>query len=349
MDVVYSETHLLHKPRRFIFRGEWADNPEVPERAINLVAAARAAGHRVIAPDDFGPAPRRAVHEKRHLDFLESAHRRWSELDGAGPEIVPNTHPTAPFARYPESVVGQAGWHISDTACPIGPGTWQAACAGANVALHAAQLVLDGADAAYGLCRPPGHHAGDDISSGFCLLNNVAIAAQHMRAKLSKLAILDIDVHHGNGTQGIFYGRRDVLFVSVHADPTAFFPFYVGFEDERGEGEGHGLNHNLPLPKGSADNTYLDALAGALEVIGEYAPDMLLIALGFDGYEHDPFEGFAITTEGFGRIGAAIGELGLPTVFIQEGGYNIDDLGKNVTTFVEHFEAVHAGAIAERR
>ena len=339
MDVVYSETHLLHKPRRFIFRGEWADNPEVPERAINLVAAARAAGHRVIAPDDFGAAPRRAVHEKRHLDFLESAHRRWSELDGAGPEIVPNTHPTAPFARYPESVVGQAGWHISDTACPIGPETWQAACASANVALHAAQLVLDGADAAYGLCRPPGHHAGDDISSGFCLLNNVAIAAQHMRSKLSKVAIIDIDVHHGNGTQGIFYGRGDVLFVSVHADPTAFFPFFVGFEDERGEGEGISANLNLPIALGEGDAAFIAAIMRGVAAIRAFQPEALLVSLGFDAYEGDPLSPLGVTSGGFEAAGSAIAGLGAPTVLIQEGGYDCKTLGRNLTRFLSGFLA----------
>ena len=337
MDVVYSETHLLHAPRRFLLRGEWADNPEVPERAENLVAAARAAGHRVIAPDDFGPGPRRAVHDERLLAFLESAHRRWSELDGAGPEIVPNTHPIRHLAHYPESVVGQAGWHISDTACPIGADSWRAACASANVAVHAAQLVLDGAPVAYGLCRPPGHHACDDISAGFCLLNNVAIAAQHMRNKLSRVAIIDIDVHHGNGTQSIFYGRADVLFVSVHADPTAFFPFFTGFTAERGEGEGVGANLNLPVALGEGDGAFIAAIERGGAMIRGFQPDALLVSLGFDAYEGDPLSPLKVTSGGFEAAGKALAKLGAPTVLLQEGGYDCQTLGRNLTAFLSGF------------
>ena len=337
MDVVYSETHLKHAPRRFIICGEWADNPEVPERAENLVAAARAAGHRIIAPDDFGEGPRRAVHDIRLLDFLESAHRRWRELDGAGPEIVPNTHPNRHLARYPESVVGQAGWHISDTACPIGPGTWEAAIASANVAVHAAQLVLDGAPAAYGLCRPPGHHACIDISSGFCLLNNVAIAAEHMRTKLSKVAIIDIDVHHGNGTQSIFYGRDDILFVSVHADPSNFFPFFVGFEDEQGEGAGEGVNLNLPITLGEGDGAFIAAIERGLARIRDFEPEALLVSLGFDAYEGDPLSPLTVTSGGFEAAGKAIATLATPTVLIQEGGYDCKTLGRNLTCFLNGF------------
>ena len=337
MDVVYSETHLKHAPRRFIIRGEWADNPEVPERAENLVAAARAAGHRIIAPDDFGEGPRRAVHDIRLLDFLESAHRRWRELDGAGPEIVPNTHPNRHLARYPESVVGQAGWHISDTACPIGPGSWEAACASTNVAVHAAQLVLDGAPAAYGICRPPGHHAHDDLSGGFCLLNNIAIAAEHMLAKLSRVAILDIDVHHGNGTQGIFYGRGDVLFVSVHADPDGFYPFYAGYADEHGTGAGEDANLNLPLTLGSGDEIFLAAITDGLAKVQRHDPGALLLSLGFDAFKDDPLSGLKVSTDGFRAAGSAIGGVDLPTVLIQEGGYQCDALGRNLTAFLEGF------------
>ena len=338
MDVVYSEAHLLHAPRRFISRGEWADNPEVPARALKLVAAARAAGHRVIAPDDFGPAALQAVHSPQHLAFLESAHRRWSELDGAAADLVPNTHPIRLEAHYPRGVVGQAGWHVADTACPIGAGSWEAARASANVALHAAQLVLDGAPAAYGICRPPGHHAHDDLSGGFCLLNNIAIAAEHMRTKLSAVAILDIDVHHGNGTQGIFYGRGDVLFVSVHADPSAFYPFFTGYADERGAGAGEGATLNLPVALGEGDDAYVAAIGRGVAAIAAYRPEALLISLGFDAYVDDPLSPLAVTSGGFEAAGAAIAGLGLPSVLIQEGGYDCKSLGRNLMAFLAGFQ-----------
>ena len=173
MQVVYSDAHRRHAPKHFLVRGTRVDNPEVPERAENLVAAARAGGHTIVAPDDFGPGPREAVHAARHLTFLETVHARWQDHPVAGDEVVPNMHPTRNMSHYPEGVVGQAGYHMADTACPIGPNTWAAACLGANVATHAAQLVLDGANVAYGLCRPPGHHAYSDMAGGFCFLNNV--------------------------------------------------------------------------------------------------------------------------------------------------------------------------------
>jgi len=337
MHAVFSETHRRHSPSRFIRRGEWADYPEVPERADNLVAAAEAASLTVTAPDDFGAGPREAVHDARHLAFLASAHERWSALDGASEYLVPNTHPVRHGAAYPDNVVGQAGWHIADLACPVGPASWPAACAAANVALHAASLVLDGANAAYGICRPPGHHAFGDLSGGFCLLNNVAIAAQHMVAKLSRVAILDIDVHHGNGTQGIFYERGDVLFVSVHADPDGFYPFYAGYADERGNRAGEDANLNLPLALGSGDDIFLAAINNGLARIQSQDPGALLLSLGFDAFVDDPLSGLKVSTDGFRAAGAAIGGLDTPTVLIQEGGYQCEALGRNLTAFLEGF------------
>ena len=219
----------------------------------------------------------------------------------------------------------------------MGPKSWPAACAAANVALHAASLVLDGANAAYGICRPPGHHAFGDLSGGFCLLNNVAIAAQHMVAKLSRVAILDIDVHHGNGTQGIFYERGDVLFVSVHADPNGFYPFYAGYADEFGAGPGEDANLNLPLTLGGGDDVFLAAINDGLAKIQRHDPGAVLLSLGFDAFVDDPLSGLKVSTDGFRAAGAAIGGLDLPTVLIQEGGYQCDALGRNLTAFLEGF------------
>ncbi len=337
MKVIYDESHLKHRPQHFVVSGQVTPSPEVPERAERLLAAVREAGYAVEAPEDCGPGPRAAVHTPEYLDFLEHAMTRWARIEGASAEIVPNVHPNGRAGGYPASVVGQAGYHMADTACPISEGTWEAACAAAASAVHAARLVRDGAEAAYALCRPPGHHAYADTAGGFCFLNNTAIAAQDLVATGRRVAILDVDVHHGNGTQGIFYRRADVLTVSLHADPVRFYPFFWGYAAERGEGEGLGANLNVPLPRGTGDEAYLEALEKALRRIRSFAPDVLVVALGLDAHEGDPFKGLAITTEGFGRIGAAVKSLGLPTVLVQEGGYLSDDLGANLAAFLQPF------------
>ncbi len=226
---------------------------------------------------------------------------------------------------------------MADTACPISAGTWQAACASADSAAYAASLLLKGEREVYALCRPPGHHAFADMAGGFCYLNNTAIAAQMLCDRFGRVAVLDVDVHHGNGTQGIFYARSDVLTVSLHADPAVFYPFFWGYAEETGEGRGEGANANFPLPRGTADDVYLDCLEKALDRIDAFAPGALVVALGVDAYEADPLAGLAITTEGFGRIGGAIGRRGLPTVLVQEGGYLSDALGRNLAAFLSGF------------
>jgi acetoin utilization deacetylase AcuC-like enzyme len=252
--------------------------------------------------------------------------------------MIANMHPVRNAGTYPTHIVGRLGWHTVDTACPIGAGTWTAACAATDVAVTAAQLVLDGEDAAYALCRPPGHHAYRDLAGGFCFLNNSAIAAAHLRLRHERVAILDVDVHHGNGTQGIFYERGDVLTVSIHADPAAFYPFVWGYAHERGAGAGLGANLNIPLPIGTGDEGYMEALGTAKAMIEAFAPGALVVALGLDASEHDPLAGLAVTTNGFRRIGQAIAAMGLPTVFVQEGGYLSDILGPNLTAALAGFE-----------
>jgi acetoin utilization deacetylase AcuC-like enzyme len=203
----------------------------------------------------------------------------------------------------------------------------------------AADLVLGGERAAYALCRPPGHHAFGDLAGGFCFLSNAAIAAERLRATGRRPAILDVDVHHGNGTQGVFYERGDVLTVSIHADPARFYPFFWGHAHERGEGAGRGANLNLPLPRGTGDDDYLKTLATALDRIDAFGADCLVVALGLDAHEADPFKGLAVTTDGFARIGAAIGAIGLPSLLVQEGGYLSDALGDNLASFLKGFES----------
>jgi len=338
MQVVFSDTHRDHAPETFLVAGSWAPYPEVPARADALVEAARAAGHPVVAADRFGPGPRAAVHAPDYLRFLESAHTRWQRVAGSGPVVMPNTHPGRHMTGRPDGVVGQAGYYMADLACPIMPATWATACAAADAAVHAASLVLDGAPAAYAAVRPPGHHAARDTAGGFCYLNNTAIAAEHLASRRGRVAILDVDVHHGNGTQAIFYDRGDVLTISLHADPIRFYPFYSGYSEERGRGAGLGCNLNVPLTRGSGDDVFLAALDQALGILEAFDPQALVIALGFDAYENDPFAGLAISTEGFGQVGRRIGALDRSAVLIQEGGYNVEDLGANLVGFLKGFE-----------
>ena len=336
MRAFYHPQQRRHAPVHFMANGAISPNPEVPERIDRLTAGAQAAGCVVEEPADAGPGPIAAIHTAEYLAFLQTVHDRWQRTPGAGPEVIPNIHPAARTDSYPASAVGQAGYHQADTACPISAGTWDAAYWSAQTAIAGADAVAAGG-AAYALCRPPGHHAFGDLAGGFCFLNNSAIAAQRLRDAGHRVAILDVDVHHGNGTQGVFYNRADVLTVSIHADPARFYPFFWGHAQERGQGAGLGANLNLPLPRGTQDAEYLQALEVATTRIRAFGCTALVVALGLDAYVGDPFQGLAITTPGFARIGAAIAALRLPTLFVQEGGYLCDALGDNLTSVLTGF------------
>jgi acetoin utilization deacetylase AcuC-like enzyme len=342
MDIVFSERHRGHDPQSFIVRGRFAEAAETPRRGDILSAAAVEAGFNLVEPADHGLAPLARIHSPEYLEFLSTGHERWREIPGAGPEIIANAHPGRHMAARPQGIVGQAGYHMADGACPIGAGTWDAAQAAADVALSAADLLLDGAPAAYALCRPPGHHAFADMAGGFCFLNNVAIAAQHLLPRFGRAAIVDFDVHHGNGTQGIFYGRDDVFFASIHADPATYYPWFAGYAGERGAGRGLGYNLNLPLAPGTGDAAFVAGIETLLEAIARFDPNVLLVSAGFDAQEHDPLGVFKVTTDGFLRVGEVIGAFArareLPSLMVQEGGYVCDDLGRNLVAFLKGFE-----------
>ncbi|QPC43224.1 histone deacetylase family protein [Kaustia mangrovi] len=342
MKVIYKDIQKRHYPNTFLVSGAQQPNPEVPERVDRLLGAARDMGLEEVAPPDAGLAPLAAVHTPEYLQFLEHIYPRWQRIPDASAEVVPNIHPDRRDGAYPASAVGQAGYHMADTACPIGPDSWDSIRWSANTAAHAARLVLDGEAAVYGLSRPPGHHAYADMAGGFCFVNNSGVAAQMLRAAHDRVAILDVDLHHGNGTQGMFYRRDDILTVSIHADPVRFYPFFWGHADERGEGRGLGYNYNLPLPRRSGDEDYLAALDKALARIRSFAPGALVVALGLDAFEGDPFGGLSVTTPGFSRIADRIAGLGLPTVIVQEGGYLCDDLGANLAAFLDGFASRHS-------
>ena len=338
MKIVYSDKHARHDPQTFFVRGVKQRSAEQPERATRLLAAATDAGHEVVDPRPYGAAPAASVHTADYIDFLQTIAREWAKLPNASTEVVPNVHPARYPATYPKALAGRAGWHQVDLACPIGPHTWDAALASSEVATTAADLVLGGVPQAYALCRPPGHHAYADMAGGFCFLNNTAIAAQRLRGTHARVAVLDVDVHHGNGTQGIFFERDDVLTVSIHADPSQYYPYFWGHAHEAGAGKGQGFNLNLPLPLGSPDAPWLEAADKALARIRDFAPAALVVALGLDASESDPLQGLKVTGAGFHAMAGKIAGLALPTVLVQEGGYLSDDLGRNLVQFLSGFE-----------
>lgn len=340
MKAFFADEQKHHDPTFFLSSGAPQPNPEQPERVEHLLAGALAAGLAIVRPANHGLGPISAIHTPEYVDFLKRIYERWQRIEGASAEVIPNIHPIARTGSYPASAVGQAGYHMADTSCPISKDTWESACWSAWTAISACDAVLAGDAWSYALCRPPGHHAFRDVAGGFCYFNNSAIAAQRLRQHARRVAIVDVDLHHGNGTQGIFYERSDVLTVSIHADPVRFYPFFWGHADERGEGQGLGYNLNLPLPRKSADVVFLEALSTGLRRVEAFAPDAVVVALGVDAFEGDPFGGLSVSTPGFARIAEAIAKLRLPTVVVQEGGYLCDQLGANLASFLTGFGTV---------
>ncbi|WP_255356678.1 histone deacetylase family protein [Thioclava sp. SK-1] len=326
-----------HDPVFRIVHGKMQRNAEQAERCRLLMAAVTNLGLPVEDPGDIPRAAMLRVHTERHLDFLENGWAEWQTLTDPGIEIVPNQHPVQGLKSYPRGIVGRAGWHIGDTSMPLGEGSWKSALGAAAAAYRAAQAVNDGERAVYALCRPPGHHADVEISAGHCLMNNAAIAVEELLTKHKKVATLDIDVHHGNGTQMIFYGRDDVLTCSIHADPAEYYPFFVGYDHETGEGKGAGYNLNLPLAPSTSDEGWVEAIKTALARIAEFKPDALVVCLGLDAHENDPLKGLKVTFDGFAQAGHLIAQAGYPTVMCQEGGYLSPDLTTSLESYLSGF------------
>ncbi|ONB63963.1 acetylpolyamine aminohydrolase [Burkholderia pseudomallei] len=329
---------LKHSPLTYLSRGKMRAPHEVPERAVRLLGAVTSLGFDVRAPEDFGAAPLAAVHSEPYLRFLADAHREWRRIpEDWGPEVMSNIYVREPNPL--RGVLAQAGYYLADGSCPIGEHTYRAAYWSAQSALAGAAALGRGARDAYALCRPPGHHACRDAAGGFCYLNNAAIAAQALRARHARVAILDTDMHHGQGIQTLFYDRDDVLYVSIHGDPTNFYPAVTGYETERGAGRGEGYNVNLPMPHGSPEAVFFAQLERARSRVERFAPDVLVFALGFDVYREDPQSKVAVTTEGFGRLGALVGGLRVPTLIVQEGGYHLETLERNAAALFRGYEA----------
>jgi acetoin utilization deacetylase AcuC-like enzyme len=334
-----------------VLTGVWCGVPELtdelPERADLILSACRRAGARLVEADDVGLEPVLRVHDDRMVDVLATAHDRWvadGHLEVPGnPYVIPyyfpavGSGPGADRGRAATKIRAEIGRYALDTLTPIGAGTWGGALAAVNAAVTAARLVSDGGSpAVYAVCRPPGHHAGPAFFGGSCYLNNAAIAAADLRIRgCERVAIVDIDAHHGNGTQAIFWNDPAVLYASVHADPAAgCFPHVVGYADEVDDCE---TNMNVPLPAGTGDAPWVDAVRSLCAVVGQFSPDVLVVSLGVDPAVEDPNAPLMVTSSGFAVAGAALAELGLPTVLVQEGGYVPETLARHTLAVLTPF------------
>lgn len=334
MRSVFDPVQLRHAPQRELHNGEWMPYSEMARRASVI---ADALGELEPARD-HGEGPLIAVHDPEYIAFLKTAHERWLTAGRAGDAIAYTFPVVARRAVRLDRVDALLGRFSFDAATPITGDTWAGAYASAQTALTAFDMVAAGERTVFALCRPPGHHAGADYCGGYCYLNNAAIAAQAARdAGVERVAILDIDYHHGNGTQDIFWRRGDVFYASVHADPATDYPFYWGHADEVGEGEGRGATLNLPLSHGARLEAFRQALGAALDAISRFAPGLLIVSYGADTWEHDPICHFKLTTEDHAVLASDIAGCGWPTLVVMEGGYGVDALGQNVTSFLSGF------------
>ena len=340
MKTIYSDAHRLQDGKAELNDGKLMPCFEMPRRAEIVRARVEDQGlGPIVAPERFGSGPRSRVHTAAFLGFLETAWDAWVAERGAY-DALPLNWPTRGFhAREPETIDGKLSYFSFDAGTPITAGTWTAVCAAADVAVTGQRLVAGGARAAFALCRPPGHHAAADVYGGYCFLNNAAIAAQaFLDEGAARVAVLDIDYHHGNGTQAIFYDRADVLFASLHAHPAQEFPYFAGYAEETGSGAGAGFNLNFPLRWGTGFALWSEALEAACGQIAAYAPDALVVSLGVDTFEDDPISQFKLKSEDYPRIGARLATLGLPTLFVMEGGYAVEALGVNTVNVLTGFE-----------
>lgn len=338
MLVVHHPDQALHDPETVFRTGKFIAQPDRAERYrifLNIVTDDRR--EVVQAPLDRAEAITE-VHDPAYVDFLNGVHARWTQHPEYGPVAIPNVHPTHRMHRKPTELLGELGWYSNSTSCPITAGTWPAIFASAQVAVHGAERLVSAAAPVYAMCRPPGHHAYPDLMTGVCYLNNAAIAAHQLGKRFGKVAIVDIDVHHCNGTQFIFWERPDVLVCSIHVDPNLSAPFYAGHADEIGEAAGKGCNLNQPLPWATPDAPWLAAIDNALARVRAFAPGALVVSLGFDAGEHDPVGTFRITETGFAEAGLRFAAAGYPTLLVQEGGYLSPSLGGYLRSFLRAFE-----------
>ena len=344
MKLFFCAAHAAHAPEFEFFRGDRVPCFETPSRAEFIRTALLARGRVLSEPTHDSSAVLSQIHTARYLDFLANAWGNWlaSDAGNAARQPFPSVWPVRTLRSdvVPTNFIAQLGLYSMDNGSPLSSGTWGAAKAGADAAVSAAAALQAGERSAFCATRPPGHHAGSDFMGGYCFLHNAAAAAQALlNGGCQRVAVLDVDYHHGNGTQSIFYERADVLFVSLHGDPRTEYPFYLGHADELGSGPGHGFNLNLPLAAGSTAVQWFAALELACARVQRHNADALVVSLGLDTFAGDPISTFALLASDFSQLGARLQRLELPTVFILEGGYAADELGTNAANVLDAFGA----------
>ena len=340
MDVIFSDSHRGHDPPfEFAANGMYPYS-EAPGRAEAIRRALAADPRfRFAEPEGFEPGLLEEIHDPGYLGFLEAIYPRWVEAGRPAAGVIPDSFALHPQATRPEDLLAQPGYYCFDAQTPIAAGTRDAAFTSAGCALTAALMLLRGERSAYALCRPPGHHASRSAYGGYCYLNNAAAAASLLvRVSGESLAILDIDYHHGNGTQEIFYESEEVAVASLHADPNRAYPFFWGYPEETGAGPGAGGNRNFPLPAGTGDRRYCDELRRALDYLNRFSPSRIVVSLGVDISAEDPLGDFELTLDGFAAVGKTLADFGKPVLFVQEGGYDIATMGEAVRVLLRSFE-----------
>ena len=341
MLTVFSEKHLLRDAKSELCGGQLVPPFECPVRAEQIIQRVKQVGlGDIIAPREFDIEAVTRVHDADFIRFLETCWSEWVDRGYEG-EAIPATWPARGMQqdRVPRHIEGKLGHYAMAAETSISGGTWEAARASADVALTAQATIRDGAREAFALCRPPGHHAATDLYGGYCFINNASVAAQaFIDQGASRVALLDVDFHHGNGSQAIFYDRNDVMFLSLHGDPADAFPHFLGYADENGVGPGEGYNQNYPMGPGTDFETWGKALEDACLKIANYGPDALVVSLGVDTFENDPISFFRLSSDDFKRYGAIIARLDLPTLFIMEGGYAVAEIGINAVNVLEGYE-----------
>lgn len=334
MLTIFTHTQLKHEPSHVVKKGRPSQSYETSERAANILGAIEASGlGPVEQPETADLEVVERVHDPNMIAYLRTSFSVSEKADEPAP-LFPSFFPPPGQRRRPERLYGQRGYYCTDMGAGVGAHTWESAQASAGCAAAGARRLLSGEHCVYALCRPPGHHAGPDFFGGYCYLNNAAVAAHVLCQTGDRVAVLDIDYHHGNGTQAFFWSDPDVWYGSLHIDPAMDYPFFAGYADETGAGPGEGTIRNVPLPSGTTEAQYLTELLGLCDRVAAFSPHWLVVSAGFDTYLRDPIGGFGIRLTGYAEMGRYIASMGLATLVVQEGGYYVPELGACVVSLL---------------
>ncbi|MCP4788816.1 MAG: histone deacetylase family protein [Gammaproteobacteria bacterium] len=340
MKIIYSPHHTQHNTKTELSGGELVAPYECASRMDYVCQALQEYGlGKTTEPLEFPRCHVEKIHDKDYLSFLDNCWQQW-QATGMSGEAIPTIWPSRsmPSNHIPRNIEGQIGYYALAGETAIAKNTAQAAWLSANIALTAAHSLVQGEHSAFALARPPGHHASKNQYGGYCFINNAAVAAQYLLDNgFQRVALMDVDFHHGNGTQDIFYERNDVFFSSIHGDPLDAFPHFLGHADETGIGAGVGYNLNHPLPQGTPYAIWSEKLEQSLNAFRNYGADVLVVSLGLDTYEHDPISFFKVKTDEYVNMGTTLAGLDIPTVFIMEGGYAVEKLGHNTANVLQGF------------